>query len=130
MTADPPQFDAVADIQLEVPGEDTYLEVLRSVSGRAARIKGFSFDGIEDYTLAVDEAAVLLLDHKPRTLRLVISRLRDHGPLTSQIYSFGEQIAWPPPELESDTRWQILDAICESVWVAEPAGIGLAQSAR
>lgn len=118
------------DIQLEVPGEDIYLEFLRGVVGRAARVKGFTYAGIEDFALAVDEAAVLLLETKPRRIRLELRGVRDPRDLTASLKIEGEGIDWPPANLEHDTRWQILAALCEEVRMISPAGIGLAQPVR
>lgn len=122
--------DETPDICLQVPGEDVYLELLRSVVGRAARLKGFTYTGIEDLTLAVDEAAVLLLESKPRWLYLELRGLRSAGRLEAAIVMEGEEPLWPPPLLDQDTRWQILEALCEDVWTTEPPGIALSQETR
>jgi hypothetical protein len=122
-----------AIIEVRVPGSQDFLEILRSVVGRATRMAGFSFDGIEDFALAVDEAAVLLLSSEPTVLHLTTS------PVAAGVSRIGVLIsvtapqgAWPPPELGSDTRWQVLEAICEEVWILDDGrvGIGLAQSVR
>lgn len=119
---------------MSVPGEDRYLEMLRGVVGRAARVAGFSYAGIEDFTLAVDEAAVLLLEARPATLRL---ELRGVEPGTSGIEALvsveGPSMAWPPAGFEEgDSRWQVLSALSDTVRFLEPpdTGIALTQKVR
>lgn len=119
------------EVVVQVPGEDRFLEVLRAVVGRVARINGFTFSGIEDFSLAVDEAAVLLLGQGPRRLNL---RLSDGaGKVTAVVSVLGAEVDWPPShDLAEDMRWQVLDALCEEVWLVagDERGIGLAQSVR
>lgn len=123
---------ASADVVLKVPGENRYLELLRSAVGRVARISGFTYAGIEDFALAVDEAAVLLLEHEPACLRLRMSAT-DSGKLTAVISVENAERQWPPGhDLSADMRWQVLAALSEDVWLVEGSetGIGLAQTVR
>jgi hypothetical protein len=133
MEAPEPVASEDAIIEVRVPGSQEFLEILRSVVWRATRMAGFSFDGVEDFALAVDEAAVLLLSSEPTDLHLTTS------PVMAGVDRIGVLISvtapqglWPPPELRSDTRWQVLEAICEEVWILDDGrvGIGLAQSVR
>jgi hypothetical protein len=116
-------------IELAIPGEDAYLELIRAVVGRAARLAGFSFDGIEDLVLAVDEAAVLLLTTRPESVRLRIAGA-DNG-VDVLLHVTEPQHRWPPESLAEHTGWQVLHALCERVWIAGPQpGIGLFQGLR
>lgn len=129
---EPPQSPDMA-IDVSVPGTEAFVEVLRGVIGRATRVAGFTFDGIEDFALAVDEAAVLLMETSPVRLHL---RVLDVGPgrssLTALITAEELDGSWPPTDLESSTRWQILATLCERVWLLDTGdvGIGLTQSVR
>lgn len=118
-------------VSVTVPGEDRYLELLRVTVGRAARISGFTYSGIEDFSLAVDEAAVLLLGERPAELTL---RMADRdGKITAVVSIHGPEVDWPPThDLSADLRWQVLNALCEQVWLVEgnERGIGLAQTIR
>lgn len=122
------------EVTLQVPGQDRFLELVRSVVGRVARISGFSYSGIEDFSLAVDEAAVLLLEKAPTSLNLRISEIGQASKRITAIVSVHEPgEAWPPShDLGSDMRWQVLSALCEEVWLVDgdEAGIGLAQRVR
>ena len=116
-------------VELTTPGNDAYLEVIRAVVGRAARIAGFSFDGIEDFVLAVDEAAVLLLSTRPESVRLRIAGTE--GGLEAMLHVKDPQHRWPPEAVADHTGWQVLHALCERVWIATPQpGIGLFQGLR
>ncbi|HEX2154702.1 MAG TPA: hypothetical protein VHL52_12090 [Acidimicrobiia bacterium] len=135
MDPDIEQADRTEDeaIEITVPGADRYLEILRGVVGRAARICGFTYAGIEDFSLAVDEAAVLLLETRPQQLTLRLQRVVPAGgSLTALLNVAAPRAAWPPENLESDLRWQILTALSEEVWVldADQRGVGLSQSVR
>lgn len=125
---------APGDVTLRVPAEDRFLELLRGVVGRAARISGFSFSGIEDFSLAVDEAAVLLLEREPSEIALRLAEVGEGTGRLMAIVSVREPVHdWPPPhDLTTDMRWQVLNALCEEVWVVnrDSQGIGLAQSIR
>lgn len=125
---------ASGEVTLQVPGQDRFLELVRSVVGRVARISGFTYSGIEDFSLAVDEAAVLLLEKIPTSLNLRISEIGEGTKRITAIVSVHEPgEAWPPShDLGSDMRWQVLTALCEEVWLVDgdEAGIGLAQSIR
>lgn len=122
------------EVTLRVPGEDRFLELVRSVVGRVARISGFTYSGIEDFSLAVDEAAVLLLEKAPTSLSLRICEMGQGTKRISVVVSVHEPgEAWPPSHnLGSDMRWQVLTALCEDVWLVDgdEVGIGLAQSIR
>lgn len=117
-----------------VPGEDRYLELLRVAVGRAARISGFTYSGIEDFSLAVDEAAVLLLESGPESLALELGEVgQGTGRLTAVVSIHTPAREWiERDDLSSDLRWQVLNALCEDVWLVdeEERGIGLAQTIR
>lgn len=120
-------------IDIRVPGSDRFLEVLRSVVGRAARISGFTYAGIEDFSLAVDEAAVLLLATAPDELELKLEGVVPGADrLTAVVSVRSPHGEWPVGDLERDTRWQILEALCDAVWLVDERekGIGLSQSVR
>lgn len=116
-------------LDVRVPGRGRYLAILRSVAGRAAGVAGFSFDGIEDLALAVDEAAVLLLDAEPSHLEMAVTL--STGSVSVILVATGAQASWPPAGLEDDTRWLVLGAMCEKMWILEDVtGIGLSQTTR
>lgn len=116
-------------IDLTVPGIDSHVGVIRTVVGRAAMIAGFSFDGIEDFSLAIHEASALLLTAKPS--RVVMSLWSEREVLMVELRSEGGNGTWQAPSLDEDIRWNLLNALCDRVWVLDGhSGIGLSQAKR
>lgn len=140
--AAPSVFDREASIQARLPAQRGSLEILRSIVGRAARQSGFSYDGIEDFAMAVDEAARILIESHPVELALTIRGLPpepvlDRG-LGSVLPVLDVVVASQDPtktlslaELRAGYRWDVLQALCEKVRWEEPGiAIGLIQPAR
>lgn len=113
-------------VELRVPGSERYLEMIRSVVGRTARLFGFSYDGVEDLALAVHEAAVLVLMTEPDGLTL---SMVDEGLgrlLATEVRSEASQTGpWPPADLDHDIRWQVLSALCRDVRFLDDDGVGI-----
>lgn len=113
-------------IDLRVPGSDRFLEMLRGVVGRAARAAGFSFDGIEDLALAVDEAAVLLLEAEPDQIRLEVEGVTSGtGGLAAIVSMIGHARPWPTPHLEEGMRWQVLTALGDQIVILDDGRAGI-----
>jgi hypothetical protein len=107
-------------VHLTVPAHAEYVDVIRTVVGRQAHRLGFSFDGIEDVCLAVDEATVLLLSLAPRADRIeVAAALVDSSIEVLLGVSVGEAVTWPPRSLDDDVRWQVLRALADEVRLSE-----------
>lgn len=121
-------------IDLSVPGADSHLGVIRTVVGRAAMMAGFTFDGIEDFSLAIHEASVLLLTSAPS--RVLMSLWSEGEVLMVEVRADGGNAnggngAWPAMELGEDIRWNLLNTLCDRVWVLDSqGGIGLSQAKR
>lgn len=125
--------DADGLLEVTVPGSDKFLEILRGVVGRCTRIAGFTYDGIEDLALAVDEAAVLLLESRPARIQLIITGVASGtASVRVQLLVADSRLPWPPEGISATSRWQVISALCESVWLLEgtQAGIGLEQTVR
>lgn len=132
-TASFPQGPAEgATIEISFPAETDSLEILRSVIGRASRMAGFSYDGIEDFALAVDEAATLLIETCPRDLVLrVLTGLGPAERMEVLLSANDPTKSLYPAELRADYRWDVLESLCEDVWWEDiGTSIGLSQSTR
>lgn len=120
-----------ATIEISFPAHASSLEILRSVIGRASRIAGFSYDGIEDFAMAVDEAATLLIESRPSDLTLTLRGMDAAERLEVRVSAHGQTKALSMAELRDGYRWDVLEALCEEVWWDEAGTtIGLAQSTR
>lgn len=118
-------------VEVRAPASHSFIEVFRGAARRVTRISGMSNDGTDDFSLAVDEAAVLLLESEPTAVTMSISVVPPQGLLVVLI-ALSSRAPWPPPLLESDIRWRTIGAMCEDMWLVEgvEAGIGLFQSMR
>lgn len=118
-------------VEVAAPGSDSFIEVFRGTARRVARIAGMSNEAIEDVTLAVDEAAMLLLESEPTEVAMSMALDSTRGLLVV-LTAVVSQAPWPPPQLESDMRWHLIGAICADTWLleGEEAGIGLFQPMR
>ena len=110
-------------IELGVPASVDYLHTIRSVVGRAGHLLGFTFDGIEDLALAVDEAASLLLDLGPQRILLQLQEASS-GELDIRLVTEPAR-DWPPPALSSDTRWHIVEALIDRCQALTGATTGI-----
>lgn len=119
-----------SSVIISVPGQDIYLQLLRMVIGRVARLAGFSFDGVEDLALAVSECAVLLLEGKPESIQMVARH--DSPVLTIHLAANVTDGSWPPSGLSETTRWLVVEALCESIELRAhaPVGMTLRQTSR
>lgn len=120
-------------VELRVPGSESYLRMIRTVAGQVAHAVGFSYNGIEDFALAVDEAAVILLEYAPSVLEVSITQVAEpNASVSVELVARDASGDWPPADLYTDTRWQILSTVCERVWVVDGGGhgIGLSQTTR
>lgn len=126
-----PGDDKGAAIEISFPAHASSLEIVRSVIGRASRIAGFSYDGIEDFAMAVDEAATLLIESHPSDLILSLRGMEASDRLEVEISAQDPTKVLSLPELRDGYRWDVLQALCEEVWWVETGtAIGLSQSTR
>lgn len=118
-------------VEIRIPASASFVELLRGTAGRVARLAGMTYNGVEDFALAVDEVAVLLMESGPAEMSMSISP-RESGGLSVRVTAVTPTEKWPPEDLESDTRWRVIGAMCEQVWLLDDGrvGIGLAQSVR
>lgn len=100
-------------LEITIPGETGFLEVLRGVAARVGHIARFTYDGVEDVALSVNEAASLVMRAQPAELhaRLVIHPDR----VVAEVRGRNPAREWPLPRLQSATAWQILVALCDEV---------------
>lgn len=119
-------------IEIRFPAEWAVLDLLRTVIGRVSHMAGFSYDGIEDFSMAVGEAATLLIESKPAELAVTVSGMSSGGrPLLVVVKAREPTKALSLSELRQGYRWDLLAALCEHIWWEEAGlAIGLAQTAR
>lgn len=136
MGHDPPSLEMVdltvhpvGTIDFRVPATSDPVSMLRGIVGRVARGIGFTYDGIEDFALAIEEAALLLLDTRPAHLSL---HLQTHpGGMVAVLITEDAAKSLSVPELRADYRWDVLETLCDSVELQGPGdSLSLAQRVR
>lgn len=101
------------EIVVSAPAGSDFLHVIRTVvAGVAARLD-FSYDGIEDLKLAVDEACSHLLRAAPAARSLLVRVSVGDAELDVTVSADDESASWPPEELEGSLAWQVLKALTE-----------------
>jgi anti-sigma regulatory factor (Ser/Thr protein kinase) len=110
-------------IRLSIPARREALGVVRAVIGGAASSRGFGIDRLEEARLAVNEAAVILIeDGRSSTLlcelsgdrRLDIALQADPGPET-----------WPPPGWPDSLECAVLMAVTDTFELTDVPGVRL-----
>jgi serine/threonine-protein kinase RsbW len=100
-------------VTVTVPARADFVHVLRSVTAGVAARLDFSFDGIEDLRIAVDEACAQLLSAASagNALTLRITPTVEGLNITASIDATG--VTWPPPKAEKSLTWQVLSALAD-----------------
>jgi serine/threonine-protein kinase RsbW len=105
----------VSDITVRIPARPEYLHVVRqAVSSVAARLN-FSFDGIDDLRIAVDEACSSLLSISSPATFLTVRMIPDGDSLSVVASTDASPTAWPPPGAQQTLAWQVLTALANEV---------------
>lgn len=125
-----PNWNGSGDLQLlevTIPGQTNYLEILRGVAARAGHIARFTYDGVEDLALAMTETASIVMRSEPQRVeaRLVIEA--DHVEVSARGIEPNRE--WPTPGMLTHTSWQILLALCDELTLLDD-GVAFRQLRR
>ncbi|HYH28641.1 MAG TPA: ATP-binding protein [Actinomycetota bacterium] len=102
-----------ASVSVAVPARPDFVSVLRSVTAGVAARLDYSFDGIDDLRIAVDEACAQLLAAAPHAGELRLRLTPDEGGLEVVASISADGVQWPPPNVEASLAWQILAALAD-----------------
>ncbi len=100
-------------LEVAVPGQPNFLEVLRGVSARAGHVARFTYDGVEDVALAMTEAASIVIRSGAERVEARLS-IQDDG-VAVELRGTGLNGHWPASGLRTNTSWQILEALCDQL---------------
>lgn len=114
-------------LEVAIPGQSNYLEVLRGIAARVGHIARFTYDGVEDLALAITEAASITIRSGAQrvTARLLII---DDG-VAVELHGAGLNGQWPASGLRTNTSWQILEALCDELRLLDD-GVSFQQARR
>ncbi len=111
-------------IVLELPAEARFLAVARSVAATAAAGLDLPYDTVDDLRIAVDEAASLLLSHRPSPTRLSIEVRSDTGAVQVIVRTNAVVSGWPDDEADlAGLSWTIITRLVDEA-TAEATALG------
>lgn len=114
-------------LEVAIPGQSHYVEVLRGVSARVGHIAGFTYDGVEDLALAMTEAASIVMRSGARRVEALLVVGPDAVQI--QVHGTGMNGQWPVSGLRTNTSWQILEALCDELRLLDD-GVSFRQTRR
>lgn len=104
----------MSELRLTVPAQPESLHVLRVVvTGVGARLD-WSFDSLDEFSLAVDEASARLVAGAPALVLELVIRPGDDA-VEVVISSDADGRDWPPEGHQSTLNWQVLNALVDEV---------------
>ncbi len=131
-----PVIESLGPVIVTVPAQAGCVHVLRAVvAGVAARLD-LSIDDVEELRIAVDEAAVLLLQLHPLATALRAEVTADPRALTIRLSSDTALSSdWPPAGAEEAWPWRVISGLSDeagfdvssagpSVWMRRHRGAG------
>jgi serine/threonine-protein kinase RsbW len=103
------------DVTVRIPARPEYLHVIRQAVASVAARLDFSFDGIDDLRIAVDEACSSLLSISSPATYLTVRMTPGEGSLIIVASTDASPSAWPPPGAQQTLAWQVLSALADEV---------------
>lgn len=100
-------------ITLTIPAQAAYVHLLRAVVSSAAAKQGLGIDAIDDFTLAVDEAAAKLITTASRPNRIFMQVFTDETMLRATLSSDADEGGWPPSGFREGLSWQVLRGLTD-----------------
>lgn len=100
-------------ITLNIPAQAAYVHLLRAVASSAAAKLGMGIDAIDDFTLAVDEAASKLITTSSHPERILMRVFTDETMLRAIVRSDAAEEEWPPAGFEDGLSWQVLNGLTD-----------------
>lgn len=106
----------VPPVTVTVPAVPGCLPVIRAVVATMAAAADLTIDDVDDATIAVEEAALLLLEHGSSELTMTVQA--DDGLITVTLLGDGAATDWPPPAFEGGLAGRILRGVADEVAAA------------
>ena len=102
------------EIDLRVPARPEFLHVARSVVGAAALRHDFTYEGLDDLRLAVDEAGTRLVLAAPD--RNLLLRFSPRGRMVEIVLSVDVGLpGFPSDEEREGVAWTVIEALVDEV---------------
>jgi serine/threonine-protein kinase RsbW len=110
-------------VSVDVPATPGFVQVLRNIAAGVAARLDIPIDQIDEFRLAVTEAASLLLDEVDATsLRMTIGR--DEATLDVRLSADGRADPWPSDRALASWPWLVVKGLTDEIQAERHDGEG------
>jgi len=108
-------------IALSVPADPAFIHIVRSVTGAAAARHEFTYEGVDDLRIAVDEACTRLLSISNPGSRISLEiqaeadQLRIRASIDAVEDGVEPRALWPTGAETDEIAWTIMRALADAV---------------
>jgi hypothetical protein len=104
----------VTAVTLSLPPRPELLHVIRSVTTSVAASTEVPFDLVEEFSVAVDEAATMLLTAGGVREALRVDLVIEGEELRAEVSGDQPSAQWPPPEFEEGFAWRVMSTLTDA----------------
>ncbi|MGH8945627.1 MAG: hypothetical protein ACRDVL_05720 [Acidimicrobiia bacterium] len=101
-------------VKLSLPPRPELLHVIRSVTTSVAASVEMPLDAVEEFCIAVDEAATMLLTARGVSEALSVHLDLDGGELHAIVSGDAKAAQWPPARFEDGFAWRVLYTLTDT----------------
>lgn len=106
-------------VTLSLPPRPESLHVIRSVTTTVAASTDMPLDVVEEFAVAVDEAATMLLTAGGVSEALRVDLVVDGEELRAEVSGDESSAQWPPPGFEDGFAWRVMSNLTDSPALAD-----------
>jgi hypothetical protein len=101
-------------VTLSLPPRPELLHVIRSVTTSVAASTEMPLDVVEEFSIAVDEAATMLLTAGAVREALRVDLVVEGDELRAEVSGDETSAQWPPPQFEDGFAWRVLSTLTDT----------------
>jgi hypothetical protein len=101
-------------VTLSLPPRPELLHVIRSVTTSVAASTEMPLDAVEEFCIAVDEAATMLLSAGGVREALRVDLVVDGDELRAEVSGDETSLDWPPARFEEGFAWRVLSTLTDT----------------
>lgn len=106
-------------VTLSLPPRPELLHVIRSVTTSIAASTDMPLDVVEEFSVAVDEAATMLLTARGVRETLRVDLVAEGDELRCEVSGDETSVQWPPPGFEDGFAWRVMSTLTDSPALAD-----------
>lgn len=100
-------------VTLSLPPRPESLHVIRSVTTTVAASTDMPLDVVEEFAVAVDEAATMLLTAGGVSQALRVDLVVEGEELRAEVSGDEPSAQWPPPGFEDGFAWRVMSSLTD-----------------